>query len=898
MFRNWRETVADGRGRGRGRGRVFQKKVIDTVKESGFMKGEVIHPLTCMTIEYKKTVCENSYIGGKGYTIPKMILCKEDLNFLMKDLYLIPKTNGPSYGGGEDTNAFPVYRENDKKIYIPRFYGVERYGEPSNNSFTEKIYPSINLPFEKPLRDYQDKIIDTYMNHIDEVGSGGIVQVPCGRGKCLGKNTRILMYDGNIKLVQDIKVGDILMGDNSTPRNVLTLARGKEMMYKVITSKNGKGYIVNESHILSLKYKDDRKVDISVLDYLHYTNPSLKPELYGYRVATDFIDSEIEVDPYKLGYWLGSSPSIGSKYLYLNPSLKLFCQKYKMINETKYNIFCRTIIVNKYIPHCYKYNSITKRLKLLNGIVDSNLKNVYGETKGYYQFSHHKKEFVSDIIYLCRSLGIPILNQSKKTIIQKNSIPSFTIFTTTIEECDKSNKIYTISFSKCDVIRVCKLNESMIHDHNNHNYLSEKYNIVIEKLDVDEYYGFEIDGNRRFVLGDFTVTHNTVMALKIVSLMAKKTLIVVHKEFLLNQWIERITEFLPNAKVGRIQGPIFDSEGKDIVIGMIQTLYDREFHSGAFDDFGFTVVDETHRIGSAQFSKTLIRLQSPYYLGITATLERKDGLTKGIHMFMGELIYSEIDRNTDMVNVRGIMYIAPPSETEFNRVETDFRGNTMCSTMISKLCAYTPRTQFILRVLEDLITENPEAQILVLGHNRCILVELFDEIEDTKFASVGYYLGGMKEKHLKESTEKQIILATFSMASEGFDCKTLSILVMITPKVDIIQSVGRILREKHENTVIVDIIDSHDIFKNQWNKRRIYYKKCNYSIKTISNTEYSGMDINWETDTTWKNVFKPKDNILIDDKPCIDNTEEDEDDEPTFNNPNKISSCIFEPIID
>ena len=882
-MKNWRQTIAggrcNGRGRGRGRGRGQDKKKIDTPSELSFM-----------TIEYKSKVCENSYLGGKGYTIPKTILCKEDLDIIKKELFLIPQTNGPSYG--EDTNSFPVYRENDKKIYIPRFYGIERYGEPLKSDFTTKIYPSINIPFEKPLRDYQDTIIEIYMNNIQNEGVGGIVQVPCGRGKCLGKNTQILMYDGSIKLVQDIIVGDVLMGDNSTPRNVLTLARGRETMYMIATSTKGKGYIVNESHILSLKQKNNRILDISVFDYLNRTTFSLKQNLYGYRVAIDFTETNIEVDPYLLGYWLGATTSrISTKFLDSNPSLKIFCEKNKLIQETK-NIFGRrTIIVNKFIPHCYKCNSRTIRLNLLKGIIDTN-----NNTTAFYRISHYKKEFIREIIYLCRSLGIPVVKQ----LLEQSKINGFynkitatlikhisNIFTYTYEEGENNNnKMYTIYLNKSDVDRC----------NNIYQCRSEKYKFYIKKLDVGDYYGFEIDGNRRFVLGDFTVTHNTVMALKIISLMAKKTLIVVHKEFLLNQWIERITEFLPTAKVGRIQGPIFDSEGKDIVIGMIQTLYDREFHQGAFDDFGFTVVDEVHRIGSSQFSKTLIRLQSPNYLGITATLERKDGLTRGIHMFMGKLIYSETDRNTDIVNVRGIVYVAPPSETEFNDVVTDFRGNPMFSTMISKLCAFAPRTQFILRVLRDLIQENPEAQILVLGHNRCILVELYDEIEDTKFATAGFYLGGMKEAKLKESTEKQIILGSFSMCSEGFDHKNLSILVMITPKTDIIQSVGRILRQKHENTVIVDIIDKHDIFQNQWNKRRIYYKKCGYSIKTIEHTNYSGMDINWNTDTTWKSVFKPKSIVS-----CIENDidEEDDDKEPdnTFAYPNKISSCLFEPII-
>jgi superfamily II DNA or RNA helicase len=350
-------------------------------------------------------------------------------------------------------------------------------------------------------------------------------------------------------------------------------------------------------------------------------------------------------------------------------------------------------------------------------------------------------------------------------------------------------------------------------------------------------------------LGDFTVTHNTVMAIKIVSLLAKKTLIVVHKEFLLNQWIERIQEFMPTARIGRIQGPVFDSVGKDIVIGMLQTLYDRDFPEGAFDDFGLTIVDEVHRIGSCQFSKALLRIQTPYMLGVTATLERKDGLTKVIHHFIGPTVYSDpggLQSDDGSVLVRGMEFIS--RDPEFNEVVTDFRGNTQFSTMITKLCSHGPRTHFLIQILAGLVQESPDAQILVLGHNRCLLTDLHDAIVGKEIATVGYYLGGMKQAALETTTEKQIILATYAMASEGFDHKNLSILVMVTPKTDIVQSVGRIFRQKHARPLIVDVVDKHDTFQNQWRKRRTYYKKCGFRIHQSTNL----------APTDYKVVYEPK----------------------------------------
>jgi superfamily II DNA or RNA helicase len=228
-------------------------------------------------------------------------------------------------------------------------------------------------------------------------------------------------------------------------------------------------------------------------------------------------------------------------------------------------------------------------------------------------------------------------------------------------------------------------------------------------------------------------------------------------------------------------------------------------------------------------------------------------------MFIGDKIYEEKRENDDPVCVRAITYRT--NDVDFNEVEVDFRGNTKYSTMITKLCEFGPRSDFIVRVIGDLIQEEPENQIMVLCHNRSLLNYLYEAISHRNLAPVGFYVGGMKQDKLQQTEGKQIVLATYAMAAEALDIKTLSTLVMVTPKTDITQSVGRILRVKHENPIIVDIVDSHEIFQNQWAQRRRFYKKCNYRIREIESSKYSGMNIDWKTDSTWKRVFEPKDTI-------------------------------------
>jgi hypothetical protein len=178
--------------------------------------------------------------------------------------------------------------------------------------------------------------------------------------------------------------------------------------------------------------------------------------------------------------------------------------------------------------------------------------------------------------------------------------------------------------------------------------------------------------------------------------------------------------------------------------------------------------------------------------------------------------------------------------------------------MIVKLCSYGPRSDFIIKVVGDLLNEDCEKQIMILCHNRSLLTYLYEGISHRGLASVGYYVGGMKQQKLQETEEKQIVLATYAMAAEALDIKTLSSLIMVTPKTDITQSIGRILRVKHANPIVVDIVDKHDIFQNQWAQRRRFYKKCNYRIRQIDSQNYKGMSLDWTTDQTWKRVYEPK----------------------------------------
>jgi hypothetical protein len=217
-------------------------------------------------------------------------------------------------------------------------------------------------------------------------------------------------------------------------------------------------------------------------------------------------------------------------------------------------------------------------------------------------------------------------------------------------------------------------------------------------------------------------------------------------------------------------------------------------------------------------------------VGLSATLTRKDGTTNVIKMFLGEVIYKGVREERTNVSVNAYHYQS--DDEEFSTTLMDWKGNPMYSSMISKLCGWSHRSDFIIQIISKTFETNPNQQLMVLAHNRSMLTYLHDAIKHRNICNgdVGYYVGGMKESALKDSESKKIIIATYSMAAEALDIKTLTTLVMATPKTDIEQAVGRILRDRHSAPLIIDILDTHGIFMNQWKKRKAYYRKNKYDI--------------------------------------------------------------------
>ena len=339
----------------------------------------------------------------------------------------------------------------------------------------------------------------------------------------------------------------------------------------------------------------------------------------------------------------------------------------------------------------------------------------------------------------------------------------------------------------------------------------------------------------------------TVMAIAKIADIGLKTLILVHNTVLLNQWRERLEQYLPDARLGIIQGKKIAVKDKDVVIAMIQSLSnpkkDDEYPKEMFEDFGTLVIDECHHMGAKMFCRCLMKTMFKYCLGLSATPNRKDGLTKVFKYFIGDICYNDTaiqktpeEKELDHIPDAEVkVYTFVNDDPEYCEVLLNWKKKPNITLMESNIANYEPRTDFIISLLPDLIKEG--RKILILTSRRNHIADILMKIEEKQIASCGPYVGGMKESELEHTKQQKILVATYAMAEEGFDCQTLDTLIMATPKKELEQCAGRILRKKKNDRVLIPlIIDIKDDFSNfaRWfTQRNKHYKEKNYRLSFI-----------------------------------------------------------------
>jgi superfamily II DNA or RNA helicase len=330
-----------------------------------------------------------------------------------------------------------------------------------------------------------------------------------------------------------------------------------------------------------------------------------------------------------------------------------------------------------------------------------------------------------------------------------------------------------------------------------------------------------------------TGSGKTVVAIKLISYYKMKTLILVSMENLLTQWYTRLREYLgPDVSIGVIQGNRFEIEC-DIVIGMIQTIsVKKSITSELLGCFDLCFIDEVHLISTAVFSRVLFLARVRYTFGLTATLERQDKLEKIILWHLGKVLYSNIKKDVKQnTNVYFIKYSGESSKEEFT-----YDGTQNISKMLTNMAEDKERTDLLIKIIiekyKNTEDNDSSSKILVLSDRNKILIDIYESIKDE--IECGLLIGGIKQEQREATLNSRIILGNYKVAGTGLDCQELNTLISVTPRSNIAQIIGRIYRKKHIITPsIIDIVDDFSVFKNQYYKRKTYYKNNISNVKFI-----------------------------------------------------------------
>ncbi len=451
----------------------------------------------------------------------------------------------------------------------------------------------------------------------------GLVAAETG---CHAAGAEILMADGTIKKVEDIQVGDLIQGWNDCPRLVLELKRGRGQMAR-ITPVKGDSFIVNTDHILTLIQTNDSAsrpasktngcvIDVSVKDYLGWSKSKRHLHKLFRMPATSWPEQQLPIDPYFLGLLIGdghirNSPSkavsiskpdkeihtaviseaaINGWHVRIsgsetNPTLHISrCQD--LYNSLESLGLGNSRSGDKFVPDNYRRGSIAQRLQMLAALLDTD-----GHmTSGGYDFVSKSKQLADDVAFIARSIGLAAYVKPCRKGCQNGFVGDY----------------FRVSISgRCHAIpcRIPRKNAPVRTQKKD----TWKTGFSVELLPEDNYYGFTITGDGRYLMGDFTVTHNTGKTLFALSLLAMKSperaLIIAPQgtmrssedagdedgesvEYSASQWIQEIHKFTPYLQVWEIFSyadyeRICSLNGGKLPPGVYVTYYQAMFSNGA-----------------------------------------------------------------------------------------------------------------------------------------------------------------------------------------------------------------------------------------------------------------------------------------------------------------------------
>lgn len=345
---------------------------------------------------------------------------------------------------------------------------------------------------------------------------------------------------------------------------------------------------------------------------------------------------------------------------------------------------------------------------------------------------------------------------------------------------------------------------------------------------------------KSFLFESATGSGKTYMAMDIIARVGKKTIVVVTREDIAEQWAiaARSVLGLKDSEIGYIQADKYDTSGKKIVIAMIQSLSrENRYPTTIFQEMGLAIFDECHRVSSEFFSQACYAIPARLRLGLSATPHRKDGRDEVLHAHIGEVRV----RGTQMPMIPRVIAISSPWEVPFIRKMTP-SGPTMvplphsagkCMHIFKMMSKHKGRNQLIAQFVADAYKK---------GRTILVQSDLLEHLDTLTMmfqtagippSEIGHYARGLTTPQREEIKKKRVIVATYAMTKEGVDIAVLDTLVMATPKSDVVQIAGRILRalDGKKEPVVLDIIDwSSSVFNGYWGSRKKWYASLGVEV--------------------------------------------------------------------
>lgn len=502
---------------------------------------------------------------------------------------------------------------------------------------TGKALPQL-LPVQRDLLDRGKAL---YVNGVRRA----IWQAACGSGKCLGYGTPILMFNGRVKAVQDVRPGDLLIGPDSNPRVVLSICSGREEMFRIVPAK-GDSYAVNRSHILSvMPYGNqnafgNQPINISVSDWLN--KPAhFRFQTKGWRSGVEWAERDVLLDPYFLGLWLGDGTSGDTGITTADPEIIEYIRSLAAafgmdVKNHASEGRCDTWVITqgrecggranpiytllknlnvtevRHVPISYKANSREVRLQVLAGLMDSD-----GSLQsGCFDFVSKSRYLAEDVAFLARSLGLAAYIKECKKTCANNGVKGIYHRVSISGDC---------SSIPCRIKRKQAPTRKQVK-----NVLLTA--IHAEPIGEGDYYGFTIDGDGLFLLGDFTVTHNTWIAAEQTRLALEKgtptILHIVHRRRLVDQMIGTLAAF------GIHSSPIMEGRQRwnaRVLCASRDTLLATLKAGFELPRVSLIIWDEAHVAAAGVMDWYRRECPAAYWTGYTATPVTPDGRSMAEH---------------------------------------------------------------------------------------------------------------------------------------------------------------------------------------------------------------------------------------------------------------------------